>query len=201
MLWRVTEVNQPVVELIALNFRPSSQDLAELLGRLADRDDAAFEQLYRASSAKLFGVILRITGSRERSEEILQEVYLKIWERAADFEPGKASPITWMATIARNRAIDAIRKAGREANDGPDALSEIPDPGPSAADRLETSQAMARLAVCLDELEADHRDAVRLAYILGWSRTELSNRFGVPVATVKTWLHRSLKRLKECLGR
>lgn len=178
----------------------SAADLAAQLARVAEGDREAFARVYHATSPKLFGVVLRILRQREPAEEILQEVYVRIWERASDFEAGRASPITWMATIARNRAIDEVRRR-KPGMTGLDAETlEIADPGETPAEQLETGQSMQRLRNCLDALEERHRDMVRLAYLDGFSRQELAERFDQPVGTIKTWLHRSLKQLKDCLG-
>lgn len=177
---------------------PSS--LADVLARVSRGDRAAFAALYRASSAKLYGIILRISKRREIADELLQEVYVRIWERAGDFDPDRASAIAWMAAIARNRALDEVRRKGLVvAPDGDEQAAKVPDPGRLASELVEMAEDNKRLADCLDRLEEGRRDMVRLAYLEGWSREELSQRFGAPVATIKTWLHRSLKQLKDCL--
>ena len=175
------------------------EDLEVMLARTAKGDRAAFESLYRATSVKLFGIVFRILRQRDTGEEILQEVYVRIWNRAGDFQPGRASPITWMAAIARNRALDEARRRVPQIADGVD-LPDIADETPSAADRLEHGADLKRLETCLDGLEADRSAMVRLAYLDGLSRQALADRFGQPVDTIKTWLHRSLKQLKDCLG-
>ena len=178
----------------------SPRQLADLMARVAGRDRAAFTALYQATSAKLFGIVLRILLRRDLAEEVLQEVYVKIWERAGDFDAGRASPITWMATIARNRALDEVRRVKPVAIDDRPEVLDIADPAELQSDRLEKSEEVARMLDCLGRLEPDRRDIVRLAYIEGLSREALAKRYGRPVATVKTWLHRSLKQLKDCLG-
>jgi RNA polymerase sigma-70 factor (ECF subfamily) len=179
----------------------AASDLAGLLGRVATGDRAAFRALYRATAAKLYGIILRITRRREIADEVLQEVYVRIWERAADFDPARASPITWMATIARNRALDEVRrKTVNATSDAEDEAAEVADSQPLALELVEREEDRRRLADCLGQLDDGRREMVRLAYLDGWSREELSARFGAPVATIKTWLHRSLKQLKDCLS-
>jgi RNA polymerase sigma-70 factor (ECF subfamily) len=142
----------------------------------------------------------RILPSGSGAEDAVQEAYVRIWRRAADFDRGIASPIAWMTTIARHAAIDMRRTVAERvsaASAGLDAelIERLPADStvgdPLAADRL---------AACLDQLEADKRGMVMLAYCHGWSREELSDRFGRPVATVKTVLRRSLMALKDCLG-
>lgn len=179
----------------------NADDIKELLRRVGGGDRTAFSELYSATAAKLYGIILRITRDREAAEDILQDVFVRIWDRAGDFEPGRASPITWMATIARNRAIDEIRKRGRAIHVDDDVLAELPAPEKSALENVEANQSLRRLAVCLEGLEEKRREAVKLAYLEGWSREELAERFSIPTGTMKSWLRRSLQQLKDCLGR
>lgn len=174
--------------------------LIDDLSRVAAGDRAAYERVYHATSAKLYGIVLRILQRRDLADEVVQEVYVRIWERAGDFDPARASPITWMATIARNRALDEVRKAGHvRLDDAPEAM-DVADEARLADDQVASRQELQRLLGCLDGLTADRREMVRLAYLDGWSREALAKKFGHPVATIKTWLHRSLKQLKDCLG-
>ena len=178
----------------------SSRDISDLLARVAQGDAQAFAALYNATSMKLFGICLRILRRQDLAEEILQEVYIRIWDRAGDFDRSRASPITWMATIAPNRAPDEVRKRSPVFASDMSGKEDIADPARSPAQQAETSEELRRLEACLDKLDAKHRDAVRLAYLDGLSRAELADRFSQPVGTIKTWLHRSLKQLKDCLG-
>ena len=175
-------------------------DLVRLLAGVARRDQAAFARLYAATSAKLYGIILRILRRRDLADEILQEVYVKVWEHAGGFVPGRASPVSWMAAIARNRALDEVRRKGPVALEDMPAGFEVADPLPLALETLERTQELKRLLACLDGLEPQKAEIVKLAYLTGLSRDALANRFGHPTATIKTWLHRSLKQLKDCLG-
>jgi RNA polymerase sigma-70 factor (ECF subfamily) len=179
---------------------PTIATIANDLKRVAAGDRAAFARIYQATSAKLYGIVLRILQRRDLADEIVQEVYVKIWERAGDFDASRASPITWMATIARNRALDEVRKASHvRLDDAPEALEVAADLQP-ADEQLAARQDLKRLLGCLEKLPTDRQDMVRLAYLDGWSREALAQKFGHPVATIKTWLHRSLKQLKDCLG-
>ena len=178
----------------------SRGEISELLARVAARDRVAFEKVYDSTSAKLYGVILRILRRRDMADEVLQEVYVKIWERAADFDPNRASPITWMSTIARNRALDVVRRRMPVSiEDTPEALN-FPSAEPHPLASLELAQDVARLKACLDGLEPQRSEIVKAAYFDGASREDLSRRFGAPVATIKTWLHRSLAQLRACLS-
>jgi RNA polymerase sigma-70 factor (ECF subfamily) len=179
----------------------SPADLSELLARVARRDRVAFAALYRATSAKLFGIALRILKRRDVAEEVLQEVYVRVWERAGEFDPARASPITWMATIARNRAIDEARRRTPAAlEETPEAL-QVADGAEDALATLARNEDGRRLIACIGGLEPERRDLVLLAYFHGMSREALAERLGRPVGTIKTWLHRSLAQLKECLER
>ena len=177
----------------------AADDLSALLVRVAGRDKAAFAALYAATSAKLYGVILRILLRRDVADDLLQEVFIKIWERAVDYDASKGSPIAWMVAIARNRALDEVRrKRPVSIEDAPETM-EIASDDPSPLDNLNQSQDRQRLNRCLDGLEPDRRDMVLLAYREGLSREELAERYARPVPTIKTWLRRSLAQLKDCL--
>lgn len=165
------------------------------------RDQAAFRALYDATRAKLYGVILAILGERSAADDLLQEIYVKIWDRAADYDSAKASPITWMATIARNRALDEVRRPRHTIDLPEEALERVAgdDPG-DPLERRQGSEQLRRLMACLAALAEDRRQMILLAYYRGWTREALSKRFDRPVPTIKTLLHRSLAQLKGCLG-
>ena len=178
----------------------STTELADLLRQVAQGDRNAFARFYQATSPKLYGIVLRILGRRDVADEVLQEVFVIIWERAGTFEPGRASPITWIAAIARNKAIDEVRRKRPLAlEDTPEAL-QVADPGLLASETVERSDEYRRLERCLATLDEEKQAIVKLAYLQGWSREQLAERFGHPVPTIKTWLHRSLKQLKDCLS-
>lgn len=178
----------------------SPRDLVSLIERAARQDRAAFGELYRATSAKLYGIVLRILHRRDIADEVLQEVYVKIWERAADYKPESGAVISWMAAIARNRALDEVRrKRPVSMEDYPELLNVASDEE-SALSAVMRGEDGRRLADCLKRLEPERRQMVVLAYCDGLSREELALRYGQPVNTVKTWLRRSLMNLKGCLG-
>jgi RNA polymerase sigma-70 factor (ECF subfamily) len=174
--------------------------LVEALVATGNEDRAAFSTLYQLTSAKLFGVCLRICGDRQAAEEVLSDVYLTIWRRAGAFEPGRASPISWLATIARNRAIDWRRAAGRKPTVGLDDAPDVADSEPSAEERLVRQEADRRLHLCLDQLEQRQRGAIRTAFFDGLTYAELAERQGVPLGTMKSWVRRGLAKLKDCLS-
>jgi RNA polymerase sigma-70 factor, ECF subfamily len=175
-----------------------SQDIADLIARCALRDRAAFRTLYQRTSAKLFGVALRILKDRAEAEEAIQEIYVKIWQRADRYVATPYSPISWLVAIARNHALDVLRARRPVSSDIESAL-EIPDAGPSPERAAEDSDERARIDHCLGKLEPGRADAVRGAYLDGYSYEELAQRHDVPLNTMRTWLRRSLLKLKECL--
>jgi RNA polymerase sigma-70 factor (ECF subfamily) len=176
-----------------------SQDISDLIARCALRDRAAFRVLYERTSAKLFGVTLRILKDRSEAEEAIQEVYVKVWQRADRYVAGNTSPISWLVAVARNHALDILR-ARRPVSEDIDVALEIPDGGPSPERAVQDSQDRGRINHCLGTLEPDRADAVRGAYLDGYSYEELASRYAVPINTMRTWLRRSLIKLKDCLS-
>ena len=174
--------------------------LVEALVATGAEDRAAFATLYQLTSAKLFGVCLRICGDRGAAEDVLSDVYLTIWRRAGAFEPGRASPISWLATIARNRAIDWRRSAGRRPTTALDQAPDVADDAPSAEERMVQSAADRTLHLCLDQLDDKQRGAIRSAFFGGLTYAELAERDAVPLGTMKSWVRRGLQRLKDCLS-
>jgi RNA polymerase sigma-70 factor (ECF subfamily) len=175
-------------------------ELVWLLGEVAKGDEVAFERLYMATRAKLYGVLLRILSRPALAEEVMQETYLKVWKMAAEFDPAIASPITWMVAMARNRAIDIVRKrADLSIEDEPEAL-EVASEAPPPLTRREMTEELKRLLSCLGKLDPEKQRIVLLAYYSGWSRDQLAQKLDIPVNTIKTWLRRSLLEIRECMG-
>ena len=177
----------------------SSTDIADLIARTALRDRAAFRDLYQRTSAKLFGVSLRILRDRSEAEEALQEVYVKIWQRSDRYVAGSYSPISWLVAVARNHALDTLRSR-KPISDDIDVALEIADLGPDPEQAAVDGGERLRIEACLGELESDKAEAVRGAYLDGFSYDELAARHNVPLNTMRTWLRRSLIKLRECLS-
>jgi RNA polymerase sigma-70 factor (ECF subfamily) len=174
--------------------------LSGLLSACARGDRSAFSRLYEATSAKLFGVALRILRREDWAEEVLQECYVSIWTHAPDYRAGLAAPMTWMTSIVRNRCLDWLRRPRMEVADEEGAIVEnaaSDNPGPLAElERAKDAQALAR---CLGGLDARQRQAIALAFYDGLSHSELAAHLREPLGTVKTWVRRGLQRLKDCL--
>ena len=186
---------------MAETFANEVETLENLLARTASGDRAAFRRLYERTSAKLFGVVLRILRDRQRSEDVLQDVYIRVWQRAGRYDPEQGRPITWLATIARNRAIDIVRATRPEKSlDEPGDDEELFRLTGEAADQVDPGE-LETLRLCLGEMKEDDRAYVLLAYYEGYSREELSERFDAPVGTIKTRLRRGLIALRACLER
>lgn len=179
------------------------QRLAAALVATGMADKSAFARVYRMSSAKLYGVCLRICGERQAAEDVLQEVYLIVWRRASSFDPLRSSPITWLATIARNRAIDWRRAHDRPlpAAVGDDAAfdGDRPDPAPAADDAMIVDEEADRLRRCLTLLGERPRRAISTAFLDGLTYSEVAQREGVPLATMKSTVRRALLELRKCM--
>lgn len=165
--------------------------LEDQLRAIAQGDRDAFRALYEHVSPRLFAIVLRILGDRGHAEDVLQEVFLRIWRRAGAYDPARGTPLAWLSVIARNAALDALsaRRIDHEldAADRPE-LAVFPVEPPDA-----------RLGQCLKLLPASQARAICEAYTYGLSHSELSQRMGVPVGTVKSWITRGMASLKRCM--
>jgi len=175
--------------------------LSALMSRVATGERAALRQLYEATSAKLFAVCLRILSDREEAEDVLQEVYVTIWRRADRFDAGRASVMTWVSTIARNRSIDRLRARGPLAYADQVEELEIPDGQVGAEALLEAKGERGRLNNCLSELDDRTAKVIRTAFFEGVTYEALARRMDTPLGTVKSWVRRGLAKLKGCLER
>ncbi|KQT32249.1 RNA polymerase subunit sigma [Sphingomonas sp. Leaf412] len=175
------------------------EELTRVLIATGEEDRAAFARVYHLTRTKLFGVCLRICGERQAAEDVLQEVYATIWKRAGAYEPARASPISWLATIARNRAIDWRRAQRVRPSTAMEDAPPLPDPAPLASETMLRDEDDRRLHGCLDRLSDSQRDVIRTAFFDGLTYAELADRRGVPLGTVKSWVRRGLIRLKDCL--
>ena len=175
--------------------------LSGALARVGEGSQAALAEVYQRTSAKLFGICLRILGDRSEAEDALQDIYINVWRKAGSFDPARASPITWLATLARNRSIDRRRARGSRETAPVEDANELPDESPDALTRLTAAQEGVRIASCLGELEDRQNRAIRAAFYEGLSYPDLAARWAVPLGTMKSWIRRGLLRLKDCLER
>jgi RNA polymerase sigma factor (sigma-70 family) len=187
--------------LVSASSPADREELNALLVHAGRGDQQAFAALYQRTSSKLFGVCLRMLGERHEAEEVLQETYITVWRRAAGFDATRGGAITWLVTLARNKAIDRLRQHRERLLGDPLLLEEIADTRPTPPADTETSQERERLQRCLDALEPSQRRAVREAFFTGATYNELAARCKVPLGTMKSWIRRSLLQLRTCLER
>lgn len=173
--------------------------LVSAISRVATGDRGALRDVYDRTATKLFGLCLRILGDESEAEDTMQEIYLTVWKRAGSFDPARSSPITWLTVIARSRAIDRLRSSTRIRAALPiEAAGEIHDPAPDVTTVLEGSQDSSRLNACVEELDQRQAKAIREAFFGGMTYPQLADRAGVPLGTMKSWIRRSLIKLREC---
>lgn len=176
----------------------SAADLVTLLASVGRGDRAALAALYQRTSAKMYGICLRLMGSEADAQDVLHDAFLTVWRNAARFDPAKASPITWLAVLTRNKAIDRLRQ--RRGPGAPiEAAADIADDGPTALDIIEQDEDRARLTDCLELLDERARGMIRAAFFTGASYPELAAQEGVPLGTMKSWIRRGLMNLRGCL--
>lgn len=167
---------------------------------VAGGDRAAFARLYADTSEKVFRTCFLVLGTRSEAEEVTQEVYLKVWSRATDFDPSRGSPVSWLCTIARNQAIDRHRVRPTKPNEPLEMALHVSDGCPSAEQRLEHLQTIDRMMVSLGHLGEDCREAITEAFLLGKTHERLAEALSLPLGTVKARIRRSLVRLRRLLN-
>lgn len=182
------------------NSNRAREHLVNLLKLSAEGDKDSFENLYNLTSAKLFGICLRILKERQVAEDVLQDVYVKIWRNAKGFDSAKASPITWLATIARNTSIDKKRSTGKWNMVSDDVLEQKSSDEKGALDTMLASEGSMEIIKCLDTLEQRQSDVIRRAFFDGASYNEIAASLNAPLGTVKSWVRRGLIKLKGCLS-
>jgi len=172
-----------------------------LLERVGQRDQTAFRALYDAMAPKLLGIALRILKRRDAAEDVVQDVFVKLWNGQALFNAALGSGPAFLATIARNRSLDLLRRQGGRAETEDSALEDLMDLTPSpeavAADRSD----LKALLACMQQLTEGQRHAILAAYVDGAAGEEIARKLNAPVGTVKSWIHRGLAAVRECLGR
>ena len=179
--------------------------LAKLLSRVAMRDQAAFRELYQLTASKLLAVSMRMLRDQARAEDVLQEAFIGIWKTADRYAIEKSQPMTWLINIVRNRTIDVLRAPKREDSltvddDGESVEVDIEDEAAGPLDSLVAKSQAGALQRCLERLEPGPRQSILLAFYEGMSHAELAEKMNQPLGTIKSWVRRSLDRLKDCLG-
>ena len=187
-----------------------SLELSKLLARAGVGDRAAFATLYERTSSHLLGVVLRIQRDRAQAEDILQEVYVNVWRAAQSFDAAQSQPLTWLSSIARNRAIDSLRRTQTQPQfrstitstadeEETDVYDTVADSAPGPLDLLSRASDARALSSCMQGLSAQQRQSVALAFFDGLSHAEVAEQMRQPLGTVKSWVRRALMALKSCL--
>lgn len=176
-------------------------DADGLLERIASGDVGAFRDLYDRTARLVFGTAVRVVGDRGYSEEITQEVYLEVWRKAGDFDPGRGSTEAWLVTIAHRRSVDRVRSERARGDRENAFVSEtFQRPHDEVAETAERNEDSGAVVDCLDTLSTTQREAVTLAYYGGHTYREVAERIAAPLPTVKTRIRDGLARLRRCLG-
>ena len=185
-----------------------SRDLSRLLSRAGLGDRAAFATLYERTSPHLYAVVLRINRDRGQAEDVLQEVYVNVWRAARTFDAAQSQPLTWLTSIARNRAIDSLRRAATQPQvsashtsdeEDSDVYDNMADPASGPLEMLSQASDARALSHCMEGLSAQQRQSVALAFYDGLTHAEVASHLGQPLGTVKSWVRRALAALKGCL--
>ncbi len=176
-----------------------AESLESLLARCGGGDRVAFRRLYDLQSAQLYGQALRLTRQPQLAADAVHDAFLQVWQRSSRFDPSRGRAEAWLASLLRYRAIDIVRKRGRESYGGEPA--DEADSAPDALDRLAADDQASALRRCLDELDDEQRRVVLLAFAQGLTHSELATRMRSPLGTVKSWVRRALLNLRRCLER
>ncbi|MDQ0619596.1 RNA polymerase sigma-70 factor (ECF subfamily) [Arthrobacter globiformis] len=178
-----------------------NQQLARLLARIADGDQASFAEFYRLTSRRVFGMARRVLIDPELSEDTTQEVFLQVWQNAAKFDPASGSPLAWLMTISHRRAVDKVRSSqsasDREARYGANSQDIDHD---SVSDEVDTRLEAEAVMRCLETLTETQQESVRLAYYGGLTYREVAEKLNAAIPTIKSRIRDGLIRLKTCLG-
>ena len=167
-----------------------------MLAAVTKGDASAFERLYQATCAKLYGVVLRILRRHDLAADVMEEAYLQIWQRAGEFNPAQSTPLAWMVAIARRLAIDLSRQPATDAAE-PEVIDE--NEGPGTVPRHQLTEDLKRLLTCIGRLEPDRQRMLLLAYYGAFTREQLSIKLDMPVNLLRASLRRSLVEVEQCL--
>ena len=173
--------------------------MSAALARVADGDRAALQEVYRRTSAKLYGVCLRIFPEPEDAQDVLQDAYINVWQRAGSFDPARASPITWLVTLTRNRAIDRLRSRGKRITTPIEDAHDIADDRPDAEACLIAADGDARIHGCVEALAKGDASLIRTAFFDGATYADIAARASTPLGTIKSRMRRALMKLRDCL--
>jgi RNA polymerase sigma-70 factor (ECF subfamily) len=173
----------------------------ELLAAIARKDEVALAELYDRYRLILFGLLIRILSSREEAEDVLQEVFLQVWRRAADFDENRGRPFTWLVTLARSRGIDRLRNLAARDRVATAGAKEPSEQISDAVADLFKSEQRTLVTAALEQLPEEQKGPLILAYFEGLTQSEIAARLGAPLGTIKTRMRTGLMKLRETLGK
>jgi len=176
----------------------AASELPGLIAAVAGGDRAALRAVYQRQSVRLFGVAMAILRDREAAADALQDAFLKLSQRAAQFDASRGSPEAWLAGIVRYAALDLARARGREVPTDDPTLGDSPVE-PEALERVSALADGRRLRDCLSGLDERNRRGILLAFVHGLSHAQIAARLDQPLGTVKAWIRRGLLALRECM--
>ena len=207
---RVRPAGSATTTPLVLCYRGAAMDgnelLAALIRQVAQRNQPALRELYKRTAGHLLAVASRLLGDRQRAEDVLQETFVAVWERADSFRIDQGQPMTWLIAIVRNRCLNILRSPGLKTvplitvdADGQERTADAVDPGAGPFERLLENCEDAILRGCLDRLDPEPRNELLMAFYDGLTHMELAERIGRPLGTIKAWVRRSLERMKQCM--
>ena len=186
--------------IFRLQPEPAQESDVLLLKAIAARDEAALAQLYDRYDRILFGLLMRILNNREEAEDVLQEVFLQVWRKAADFDESRGRPFTWLVTLARSRGIDRLRTLASRERVAEAGAREVSEEISDAATDAFKSEQRGLVSDALAKLPDEQKRLIMLAYFDGLTQTEIATRLGAPLGTVKTRMRTGMIRLRELLA-
>jgi RNA polymerase sigma-70 factor (ECF subfamily) len=175
-------------------------DDVALLKAIAGKDEKALSQLYDRYRVVLFGLLVRILNNREEAEDVLQELFLQVWHRAGDYDPNRGRPFTWLVTLARSRAIDRLRSVASRERVASESAREVTEEVSDAVADAVRSEQRGIVTSALSQLPEEQQKALVLAYFDGLTQSEIADRLGAPLGTVKTRMRAGMMKLREVLG-
>jgi RNA polymerase sigma-70 factor (ECF subfamily) len=182
-----------------MNTTAAGPDLARLLGAVAAGDRAALRRIYETQSVRLFGLANAILRDRDAAADALHDAFLRVSQRAAQFDPSRGAAAAWLAGIVRHAALDQARRRGRELPSDDPSLGDAAV-APEALERVVASAEGRKLRECLERLEEKNRNGILLAFVHGLSHTQVAERLSLPLGTAKAWIRRGLLQLKDCMS-
>lgn len=182
------------------DFPAQERNWASLIFQIAKGDDSSLNKFYENTKHLVYGLTLRILGDVAEAEEITVDVYMQVWNKASDYNPGRSTPSSWLLMLTRSRAIERLRSSAKRRNLEEPLINELPNPGPDPEENVLEAEKRRAVQDAFAKLSPQQRQAIELAYFLGLSQSEIANQLGYPIGTVKSWIRLGMMKLREVLG-